>query len=290
MALVCVFPGQGSQKVGMGAGLFERFPDVTRAADEILGYSLAELCLSDAQSQLGKTEFTQPALFVVNALTFFARREDKKTAADFLAGHSLGEYNALLAADVFNFETGLKLVQKRGQLMSRARGGAMAAVMGIEPARMSELLSKLPGGGVDIANYNSPSQTVISGPEDDLRQAIPKLKEAGAVVIPLKVSGAFHSRMMKAAQKEFTEFIESFQFAAPKIPVIANATASPYEASETKETLARQIASPVRWVESIRFLLAKGEVTFEEAGPGNVLTKLINQIRSASESVRRAAS
>jgi malonyl CoA-acyl carrier protein transacylase len=282
MALICVFPGQGSQKVGMGAGLFERFPELTRAANEILGYSIEELCVKDPHSQIGKTEFTQPALFVVNALSYFARSKDAKPPPDFLAGHSLGEYNALLAAETFDFVTGLKLVQKRGQLMAQARGGAMAAVIAMKPERIAEVLAGAGRDRVDIANYNSPSQTVISGPEEELRLALPLLKQAGAKAIPLNVSGAFHSRMMQGAQKEFAAFIESVPFAAPKIPVIANATAAPYD-TEIKETLARQIASPVRWVESVQFLLGKGEATFEEVGPGNVLAKLIQQIRASSE-------
>ncbi len=267
----------------MGAGLFERFPEMTRTANEILGYSMEELCLRDPQSQLGKTEFTQPALYVVNALTFLARSQEQKPRPDFLAGHSLGEYNALLAGEVFDFATGLKLVQKRGQLMAQMRGGAMAAVMGMKADLIREVLSKTSRDAVDVANYNSPAQTVISGPEEELRQAIPALKEAGATVIPLKVSGAFHSRMMQPAQKEFAVFLESFNLVPPKVPVIANATAAPYEARLIKETLAKQIANPVRWVESIRFLLEKGAATFEEVGPGNVLTKLIHQIRASVE-------
>jgi malonyl CoA-acyl carrier protein transacylase len=282
MIFVCVFPGQGSQKAGMGAGLFERFPDQARIADRVLGYSIEALCLKDAQAQLGNTEFTQPALFVVNALTFLARIQDGKPAPSYLAGHSLGEYNALCAAGVFDFETGVRLVQKRGQLMSQMRGGAMAAVIGLKEDRIAELLFNFAFDGVDIANYNSPTQTVISGPEAELQQAIPVLKEAGATVIPLKVSGAFHSRMMKPAQKEFAEFLGSFQFKAPAIPVIANATAAPYDPAQSKETLAKQIASPVRWTETIRLLASKGEVEFEEVGPGKVLARLIQQIREAA--------
>ena len=263
----------------MGAGLFERFPEATRAASNLLGYPIDELCLKDPRSELSRTDFTQPALFFVNGLTFLARREDKRPEPDFLAGHSLGEYNALEAAGVFDLTTGLKLVQKRGQLMAQMRGGAMAAVVGLKADRISELLFNFGFDGVDIANYNSPVQTVISGPEEELRQAMIVLKEAGAMVIQLKVSGAFHSRMMKPAQKEFADFLESMTFRDPKIPVIANATGSFYEPGRAKEILARQIASPVRWTESIQFFLEKGEAIFEEVGPGNVLAKLIQQIR-----------
>jgi trans-AT polyketide synthase/acyltransferase/oxidoreductase domain-containing protein len=267
----------------MGAGLFERFPEQTRLASEVLGYSIEELCLTDPRGELARTEFTQPALYVVNALTFLARQVDGKPSPDFLAGHSLGEYNALMAAGVFDFQTGLRLVQKRGALMSQMRGGAMAAVIGMKPDRISELLFNFAFDSVDIANFNSPTQTVISGAEEELRQAVVVLKEAGATVIPLKVSGAFHSRLMKPAQKEFADFLEPFTFAAPAIPVVANATAAFYEPARLKETLAQQIASGVRWVESVQLLLNQGEAVFEETGPGNVLTKLIRQIREAEK-------
>lgn len=263
----------------MGAGLFERFPELTRTASNLLGYSIEDLCLRDAQSHLSKTDFTQPALYVVNSLTFLARREEKKPEPEFVAGHSLGEYNALAAAGVFDFRTGLELVLKRGQLMAQVRGGAMAAIVGLQADRISELLFNFAFDGVDIANYNSQTQTVISGPEEELRQAMAVLKEAGATVIQLKVSGAFHSRMMKPAQKEFADFLEGKAFSDPRIPVVANATGDFYEPGRAKETLAKQIASPVRWTESIKLLLGKSEPVFEEVGPGSVLTKLIQQIR-----------
>ena len=260
MSLIYVFPGQGSQKLGMGAGLFERFRDLVEIADRQLGYSVEQLCLKDPQNQLAQTEFTQPALFVVNALSFLSRQDEQKQNPAFVAGHSLGEYNALFASGVFDFATGLKLVQKRGELMARVRGGAMAAVVGIKPDRVSELLLNFAFDGVDIANYNSPVQTAISGPEAQVRQAIPVFKEAGATVIQLKVSGAFHSRMMKPVQKEFASFFEPFPIAPMQIPVVANVTGLPYEPARIRETLARQIASPVRWTESIRFLLGQEDM------------------------------
>jgi trans-AT polyketide synthase/acyltransferase/oxidoreductase domain-containing protein len=263
----------------MGETLFPRFKELVAAADAQLGYSLEELCLRDPEKKLGQTQFTQPALYVANALTYVARLEDDKRRPDFAAGHSLGEYNALFAAGAFDFITGLKLVQKRGALMSRVQGGGMAAVIGLPAEKIRDLLSEnFPS--VDIANLNSPKQTVISGPAADVAPASAKLKEAGSKVIPLSVSGAFHSRMMEPVALEFRAFLEEFSFGALQIPVIANALAEPYPADAIKDVLARQINSPVRWTESIQFLLKRGGMEFHEVGPGNVLSGLLRQIAS----------
>jgi malonyl CoA-acyl carrier protein transacylase len=278
MSLAFVFPGQGSQKKGMGEGLFQRFPDLVRAADAQLGYSIQELCLSDPENKLGQTQFTQPALYTVNALTFLAKIEDEKRRPDWLAGHSLGEYDALVAADAFDFLTGLKLVQKRGALMAQCSGGGMAAVMGITADRISELIYNFAFDSIDVANLNSPNQTVISGPAADVTAGSVILKEAGAKVIPLNVSGAFHSRMMEPAAAEFASFLSGFSFRPLKIPVIANATALPYENGKVAELLAKQITSSVRWTESIRYITRQGSPEFVEVGPGAVLTGLIRQI------------
>src|SRR5690606_39147899 len=156
MTLACMFPGQGSQTLGMGGDLFDRFSDWTAEADRILGYSIRELCLEDPRGQLGLTAFTQPALFVVNAMTWRARVEDGKPTPAALAGHSLGEYNALLAAGVFDFPTGLELVRERGALMGRVSGGGMAAVIGLAPDRIAEILAGSEAGRrLDVANYNA---------------------------------------------------------------------------------------------------------------------------------------
>ncbi len=271
-----LFPGQGSQARGMGGDLFSEFPDMTKKASDILGYSISELCLEDPEDKLGLTNFTQPALYVVNALTFL--KQSKKP--DFVAGHSLGEYNALFAADVFDFETGLKLVQKRGELMSQATGGGMAAVVGMKSDAIQTLLASKQLHHISVANYNSNMQIVITGPKADVEAAKPIFEEAGAkLYIPLKVSGAFHSPYMQAAQDTFAEFIAQFSFKAPSIPVIANTTASPYQADAVAATLTKQITSPVLWTNSIEYLLAQGEMDFVEIGPGTVLAGLVKRIQ-----------
>lgn len=280
MTMVYLFPGQGSQKIGMGQGLFERFPEMTAAADALLGYSIATLCLEDPAKQLNLTLFTQPALYVVNALSYFACFDDHLfPAPDYAVGHSLGEYNALLAAGAFDFITGLKLVLKRAQLMSRAQEGGMSAVIGLTVDTLQAIFERLPVETVDIANLNSPTQIVISGPPQDLDKVDAACKEQGArLVVRLNVSGAFHSRYMKPSAVEFSKFLESFKFNPLKIGVIANSTAKPYENSEIALRLAEQIASPVKWTESIGYLLRTPDPEFKELGPQGVLTKLVKQI------------
>jgi trans-AT polyketide synthase/acyltransferase/oxidoreductase domain-containing protein len=265
----------------MGAGLFERFPDWTAEADRILGYSIHELCRDDPRGELGLTGFTQPALYVVNALTYRGRVEDGRPQPDSLAGHSLGEYNALLAAGVFDFATGLRLVQRRGQLMGRVHGGGMAAVIGLEPAKIEAVLSESEAGRrLDVANFNSYDQTVIAGSKDDLATVQPALVEAGArASLPLNVSAPFHSRYMREAQDEFAAFLAGFDFRAPALTVLSNATGTPYAADAVRDTLARQIGSSVRWLDSMVWLLDHGVTEFEEVGPGKVLMKLRTQIQ-----------
>ena len=283
MSIACVFPGQGSQSVGMGAGLFERFPDWTEIADAALGYSIRTLCLEDPAGQLGQTEFTQPALYVVNAMTWRARQEDGRPAPAFLAGHSLGEYDALLAAGVFDFATGLEMVRRRGVIMGRVAGGGMAAVIGLSPARIQELLAASePGSQIDVANFNSLDQTVIAGPQESLAAVGPEFEAAGAKVFaPLKVSAPFHSRYMRDPMLEFSGFLERFTLNPPAIPVISNVTAVPYPADDVRGTLGRQIGHAVQWLDSVRYLLEQGASEFEVLGPVTVLTKLVARIRKA---------
>lgn len=281
MSHIVLFPGQGSQAKGMGGDLFDRFPEMTADASRILGYSIKELCLDDPRAELGLTQFTQPALFVVNALMHRARLEDGKPAPDAVAGHSLGEYNALLAAGCFDFATGVALVKERGALMGRVSGGGMSAVIGLEPQRIQELLHESEEGRrVDVANFNSFEQTVIAGPKEDLAAVKPALEAAGArMVVPLNVSAPFHSRYMRDAQREFEGFLQGFEFRAPAIPVISNVRARPYEGDLVRATLAEQIGNSVRWLDSMLYLMEKPEPSFEEVGPGQVLTKLLKQIQ-----------
>ena len=289
--LVFVFPGQGSQKKGMGQDLFDSVPEFAaaeRQIDEILGYSVRELCLQDPDGRLSDTRYTQPCLFVVNALHGFKALAERGRPA-FLAGHSLGEYNALLAAGAFDLVTGVRLVQKRAELMGQAKNGAMAAVIGLDPGKIARVLEENGLDGVDVANYNSPVQTVISGPAPDIQRAKPLFEQAGArLFVPLQVSGAFHSRYMSDAARAFGEFLGSFTFNPLQVPVIANVTAEPYPSEDPTQTirslLTRQITQPVQWTRSIRYLLGQGASEFHESGPGNVLTKLIRQIQQDSAS------
>lgn len=267
----------------MGADLFKEFPAETAAADAILGYSIETLCVNDPQQQLNRTDFTQPALYVVNALSYLQKIRTPGVRPDFVAGHSLGEYNALFAAGVFDFATGLQLVRKRGQLMSQAIGGGMAAVVGLTPEQIRSVLATNHLEAIDVANLNTPAQTVLSGPEKDIREAQPLFEAAGARMYkPLAVSGAFHSRYMQPAKNEFERFLQTFHFNAPQIPVIANVTARPYQAGETTLNLSQQITSPVRWVESMQYLLAQPNPQLEEVGPGIILTGLLKQILKAN--------
>lgn len=272
---VFLFPGQGSQQLGMGQGLFERYPDIVRHASEVLGYSIETLCLQGPVEQLQETRYTQPALYTVNALMYFEKSEQP----DFLAGHSLGEYNALLAAGVFDFLTGLQLVKKRAELMHGAPLGGMAAVVGLSVEAIKQVFVEEDCHTVDIANYNASNQIVISGPKVDIERISPRLQQKGAMmVIPLKVSGAFHSRYMQAAEDSFQEFLLGFSFKAPRIPVIANVDARPYTLATARQNLATQLTHSVRWCDSILFLRAQGETDFEEVGPGKVLTGLLKYI------------
>ncbi len=272
-----VFPGQGSQHPGMGENLFDRFPDITLKADHILGYSIKTLCLQDPQQQLNQTQFTQPALYVVNALHYYKKIHDTHQAPTFVAGHSLGEYNALLAAEVFDFETGLKLVIKRGELMSQATGGGMAAIIGLSVSDIQSLLQQLQLTNITIANYNSPIQTILTGTKDQIERLQPLVEKNGLFRL-LNVSGAFHSPYMFLASQQFAQFIDKFEFMPPKIPVIANVNARPYLISDIKVNLINQLSSPVQWQSTIEYLLSRGQTQFEEIGVGTVLTALINNI------------
>jgi len=267
----------------MGQDLFTQFPEETKVASDLLGYAVDELCLADPHQRLNQTEYTQPALYVVNALTFWWRSKESGTKPDMVAGHSLGEYNALLAAGAFDFVTGLKLVQRRGSVMAQASGGGMLAVIGLGEDRIRDSLIGAGIDAVDMANFNSPKQIVISGPNEQLQAARSALENAGAsLVVPLKVSAAFHSRHMQPAKAEFEQFLQEFQFSPPEVPVIANVDARPYAVDRIKENLCDQITHPVRWTETMVYVLRQPEPRIEEIGPGTVLTGLLRQIKAAA--------
>ena len=280
-----VFPGQGSQKRGMGQGLFDEvreYAAVEQDVDRILGYSLRRLCLEDPDNRLKETQFTQPCLYVVNALHYYKAMSQGARPA-YLAGHSLGEYNALLAAGVFDFVTGLRLVKRRGELMSQAKNGGMGAVVGLSSDAIARVIRDHGLASLDVANFNTPAQTVVSGPTEDIRRAGPMFEKAGAkMYMPLPVSAAFHSRYMADAAKAFADFLAPMAFAAPGTPVIANVTAKPYPTENVSEAvksmLVNQITHSVQWAQSVRCLLDRGVTKFTEIGPGNVLTRLVQQI------------
>lgn len=268
----------------MGEKLFDLFPEQVAIADAELGYSVPDLCLRDPRNQLNLTQFTQPTLFVVNALTFLNHLCETGKLPELVAGHGLGEYNALFAAGVFDFQTGVGLVKQRANLMARPYVGGMAVVVGLVPEQIQQALGAAGLKSIDIASLNSCNQTVISGPEHDLEFSRTTLEQAGAQRFErLPVSGAFHSRYMVEAKRDFGEFLESVLFSEPRIPVISNVTAQLHDSLQIKQMLTRQITDPVRWTESIQWLLGQPDPEFLELGPGDLLTRLIHQIKTETQ-------
>ncbi|MFJ4827968.1 ACP S-malonyltransferase [Streptomyces bacillaris] len=281
-----VFPGQGTQKKGMGRSLFGKFPDLRRRADRVLGYPIEELCLENPERRLSDTAYAQPAIYVVNALHWSAAQEDLPPA-DFFAGHSLGEYSALFAAGAFDFETGLTLVRRRAELMSQVSGGAMAAVVGLSEQIVEETLKRHGATGVVIANYNAPEQFVLSGSREELARIKPVFEKVEGVrgFVPVRVSGPFHAPAMAPAADRFRSLLASAEVGELRTPVISNVTGRPFgpDAREVRELLAEQIAQPVRWTDSIRYLRDAGVSVFTELGESKVLTSLIDRITTAQK-------
>ncbi len=276
-----LFPGQGSQEKGMGQEVFSLFPDLVEKANSILGYSISKLCLENPQGALDQTQYTQPALYAVSVLTYLKKINETGIKPDYVAGHSLGEYSALFASGVIDFESGLRLVQKRGELMNQVTGGSMAYIIGFTKEQIGSTLEKYQLREIDIANLNAPTRIVISGPQETVKSTETIFKKEGArLYIPVQVSGAFHSRYMQKPAEEFGRFLDGFQFNFPQIPVISNVEAKPYQASkEIKKLLIQQMTSPVRWLETVCYLFDQNVVSFEEIGPGKVLASLVANIR-----------
>lgn len=272
-----LFPGQGSQRKGMGAELFAKYADHVRQADEILGYSIEELCVSDAGNRLNSTLYTQPAIFVVSVLNYLQALEATQQP-DFAAGHSIGEYAALFAAKAFDFATGLRIVQKRAELMSKAEGGGLAAIVGLTLDEVKTRIQASGLSGIEIANINSPGQIVIGSKAEVIQQFAKFSEGQSGRIIPLKVSGAFHTSYMREAQTAFRTFLDGIDFQSPKIPVVSNYTARFHTVDEMAASLANHLANPVRWVECIEHLLQAGAETFTEIG-SKILTPMVSDIR-----------
>ncbi|MFJ7526005.1 ACP S-malonyltransferase [Streptomyces griseus] len=281
-----VFPGQGTQKKGMGRSLFTRFPDLRHRADRVLGYPIEELCLENPERRLSETVYAQPAIYVVNALHWAAAQEDLPPA-DFFAGHSLGEYSALYAAGAFDFATGLALVRSRAELMSRISGGAMAAIVGVSEQIVEETLERHGADGVVIANHNAPEQFVLAGSREELARLRPVFEKTEGVrgFVPVRVSGPFHAPAMAPAAERFRSVLAAVDVGRLRTPVVSNVTGRPFgpDAREVRDLLAEQIARPVRWSDSIRYLRDAGVSDFTELGESKVLTSLIDRITTARE-------
>lgn len=279
MTLIHMFPGQGSHRPGIGRELFPKFPHLLRQADSVLGRSVTDLCLNASAKELTDTRNAQTAMYVVGALSYLDEVRETGRVPDAVAGHSLGEYVALFAAGAFDFLTGLEIVARRGELMAQAPEGGMAAVMEVAPDRIREVLSR-DAPGVDVANLNAPGQTVVSGPREEIASLRAAFGDEARNVVPLNVGGAFHSRYMAGAAEEFGAFLAQYVLATPRIEVISNVTARPYGGEDPADLLTRQVSSPVRWSETVAYLLDRPDPQFREIGPGQVLTGLVSRIRA----------
>lgn len=286
-----VFPGQGSQYVGMGKDLAGALPAAKQLfgrADEVLGVPLSRICFDGPEEELRQTKNTQPAIFL-HSMAVAAVLTDRR--ADMAAGHSLGEYSALVFAGAISFEAGLKLVRLRGELMHQAgteQPGTMAAVIGLDGDAVSEVCAAASSAGVvQPANFNSPGQVVISGSVEGVRAAMERAKQQGAKLVKeLPVSGAFHSPLMAPARKGLEQALASAEIHDARIPVYANVTAEPVQdAGSIRRLLLEQLTMPVRWEQSVARMAADGATEFVELGPGKVLQGLVKRIAAGASTL-----
>jgi len=290
-----VFPGQGSHQVGMGRDLYETYPAarcLLDEADAVLGCALARLCFEGPEETLQQTIHAQPAIMAVSLACLAAAREQGALAGKpaFMAGHSLGEYTALVAAGVVSFADGLRLVRERGRLMQEASErvpGAMAAVMGLPEEKVAALCRE---SGAELCNLNSPGQSVIGGPLAAVERAIELARARGARHLArLNVSGAFHTSLMGPAAEGIAQAIDGVPFARARAPIVANSSAEPMaEPTDIRNELLRQLCRPVLWQRSVEYMVTQGLTSFVEIGPGRVLSSLIRRI-DASVNVRNIA-
>lgn len=279
-----IFPGQGSQSVGMGKDLYENIEnskEIFDSADKILNKSITTLCFEGPEDDLKQTVNTQPSIVTMSIAALEALKSRLDIIPDVTAGHSLGEYCAMYASGVMDLETTLKAIQKRADLMSLAQGGAMAAILNAPEGSVEKALEEASAVGyVDVANYNSPVQVVITGDVSAVQKAGELLSAAGARrVVPLAVSGAFHSKFMEGAGKDFAEFVSGLELNNASIPVITNVDAQKTTLGEDfKSKMPRQISSSVYWTQTIQKMVEEGVDTFIEIGPGKVLAGLNKKI------------
>ncbi len=281
-----VFPGQGSQFVGMGKDLYDSNATAKQLfdlADEVLGFKITDIMFAGTDEQLKETRVTQPAVFLDSVIQAICLGEGQQI--DMVAGHSLGEFSALVVSGALSFEDGLKLVAARANAMQKAceaNPGTMAAIIGLPDEKVEEICQEVSAGGKTViaANYNCPGQLVISGDKEAILEACDKLKAAGAKrALPLKVGGAFHSPLMQLAKDELQQAIEATEVKAPKCPVYQNVDAKPHtDAAEIKANLIAQLTSSVRWTASVQAMIADGATEFVECGPGKALQGMIGRI------------
>ena len=286
MSLAFVFPGQGSQYIGMCKQFYELYSvarDIFEQADKALGFSVSELCFNGPEELLGQTEYTQPAILTAS-MACQAVLLEAGIVPQAVAGHSLGEYSALVAAGSLAFMEAVQVVRRRGQLMQEAvppGGGSMAAVLGLDAGKLQEVCKHASDlGVVEVANYNCPGQLVMAGATEALDKAVSLAKEAGAKrAIKLAVSGPFHSALMRPAAEKLGRELEQVKISEPELRLVANITADYVSTAEQiRDCLVRQVYGPVRWIEVVQRMIGDGVDTFVEVGPGKVLSGLIKKI------------